>query len=192
MYDLASTITVKTTLRARNTLAIFREETGPVDGRTGRSWWLSWRNDTHLVGLMAEAQVQQMVAGYARDGQFITGASEVEAPTVAEVKAVPALAELNASPRRREWAGLILERRYAVARGGMKAGDKVHLLATEVVIEDTLPVAQRGRNRVKVGQIHSAKRDCNSNGQVTGRPVEGWDTDRITCASCLRGLTHRH
>jgi hypothetical protein len=80
------------------------------------------------------------------------------------------LSELNANPARREWDGLTLETRYAVARGGMKAGDKVHLVQTEVV--------------VGTGALLRANRVCNGNGKYTARPVAGWDTDRVTCGLC--------
>jgi hypothetical protein len=90
------------------------------------------------------------------------------------------LAELNANPYRREWDGLLLETRYAVARGGMKAGDKVHLVRTEVVIENHTAYP----DRAPVGGLLNANRICNGRGKYTARPVAGWDTDKVNCGLC--------
>jgi hypothetical protein len=96
------------------------------------------------------------------------------------------LAQFNATPRRHDWGKYTLETRYAVGSQSRRwtSSPKVHLLRTEVVVEDRDP--QPGT--YKLGGTFSAHAPCNSNGQHTGTVFAKLDTDAITCARCLKAV----
>jgi hypothetical protein len=97
------------------------------------------------------------------------------------------LAQLNETPKQREWSGMTLERFYAVGKNGhARSGAKFHLVIGELVIADTDPRP----GRYKVGATFSAYSPCNGNGQQVSQPLRGGglDTSDVTCEKCLKVL----
>lgn len=86
------------------------------------------------------------------------------------------LDELNATPRTWIWSGREVVTTYAVGKmgrawsAGPKTGMKLHLITVDT-FKDT-------------GKVFSMRAMCNGNGQFTGLPFKGIDTDRITCQHC--------
>lgn len=68
--------------------------------------------------------------------------------------------------------------RISVGTRGM--GGKVHLVFSQYYTE--VPED----SQAKVGGRASSYAPCNGNGQHVASPVEGWDTDKITCSKCLK------
>lgn len=97
------------------------------------------------------------------------------------------MAEAGRSSRQERFQGeLIVEVFYAVGKSGhRRSGDKLHLVIAERVVEDRTPADKQKWNRIKVGQVLSARSPCNGNGQHVASVIPGLDTDAVTCRSCL-------
>jgi hypothetical protein len=100
------------------------------------------------------------------------------------------LTELNAFPHRSEWSSYVLDSHIGVGKVGRrwKQGEKVHLVFARVVVGYTTPGYVPPAGHFKLGDTLSARTPCNSNGQNIARVVDGWDTDQVTCATCLKTL----
>lgn len=96
------------------------------------------------------------------------------------------LAELNATySYTHGWDVYTLDTFYAVGSQSRRwtSSPKIHLLRCELVVAEA---GQHKPGTYKVGDVFSAHTPCNSNGQHTGTPFKGLDTDAITCSKCLK------
>lgn len=94
------------------------------------------------------------------------------------------LAEMNTSPKVYPWSGYTIRTEFAVGRvGRARSGTKLHLVICSYVV--TVP---NDGGRMRVGDLHAAHTPCNGNGQHIAQPINGLDTDAITCQKCVSAI----
>lgn len=93
------------------------------------------------------------------------------------------LATLNAAPRVRTWDTYTLQSGFRISTAGRRGtGTHYHLARVDQII------AEEGPHRpgtLRAGDYFSTRPVCSGNGQHTGRVIEAYDTDKVTCGKCL-------